>query len=326
MGDPGGISPEVTLKALAKRNVWNKAKKGIFHTFFVCIGSPEIYEEAKRVTGARVRFNVVDCVDLAVLDEDAVNVLDIGDDVAEVIVGKVAMANAVLSYHALNVGTQLAMNGCINALVTGSINKEAVQLVLPGFTGHTEFLAEKAGVKNVKMLLQGGPLRVILVTTHVALAQVSERVNSKNVYSAIESAHRFLKKYAKIKSPKIAVCGLNPHCGEGGKIGNEESTKIMPAIKKALKENINVTGPLPADTVFYAAVKGVYDAVVVMYHDQGLGPLKTIAFDDCVNISLNLPYVRTSPAHGTAFDIAYQNIANPESMIVAIKTAIEYTQ
>ena len=252
-----------------------------------------------------------------------INVLDLGDDPSEVEVGKVSFANAVLAYHALEVGAYLAAHKVVDALVTAPVNKEAIRLLSPSFTGHTEYLARIVGAKKYAMLLKGGPLRVILVTTHLPLSKVSSVITEKEILVKIKLAHDFLKKKLKIRKPIIGVSALNPHAGEGGKIGHEEIKTIEPAIKKARRQGINVIGPLPADVIFYSAYHGKLDAVVAMYHDQGLGPLKMIAFERGVNVTLNLGFIRTSPDHGTAFDIAYTNKAKPQSMIEAIKTSID---
>jgi 4-hydroxythreonine-4-phosphate dehydrogenase len=172
------------------------------------------------------------------------------------------------------------------------------------------------------MMLFGGPLRVTLATRHVPLTHVSKKLTTAGILETIVMTGEALP-WLGCRKQRIAVCGLNPHAGDGGKIGREEITVIAPAIRKAKKKGFDVTGPVPADTVFHQALKGKYDAVVAMYHDQGLGPLKMLAFDSGVNVTLGLPIVRTSPDHGTAFNIAGKGAANPESMIEAIKWAVQ---
>ena len=323
LGDPGGIGPEVTLKALKSPEIKRLSRRRGREVFFVLLGSPDIYKENNVLTRSRLSFNILPHLDKKDLSHHRINILDLGDDTHEVIIGKVAFANAALSYHSLEVGAYLAMNQVVDALVTAPINKEAVQLISHTFIGHTEYLARLTQVKRHAMLLQGDRLRVVLVTTHIPLHRVSSVITGKNIFSKIELTYAFLKKKIKIRNPVIGVAALNPHAGEGGKIGKEEIEIIIPAIKKAQRLGIAVEGPIPADVIFHSAFAGTYDAVVVMYHDQGLGPLKMIAFHTGVNVTLNLPFVRTSPDHGTAFNIAYQNKANPGSMIAAIKTAID---
>jgi len=322
MGDPGGIGPEVTLKALATRHIQTLIRARSKKVQFVLIGSPEVYLENKKVLHSRLAFNIVDCLEPGLLRTDRVNILDLKNDTNEVCVGRVALANAALSFHALEVGAYLAREKVIDALVTASINKEAVQLISPNFTGHTEYLARIAGTKKFAMMLAGGPLRVILITTHLPLKKVSESITSRTVLEKIEIAHMFLKKDMRIRTPRIGIASFNPHAGEGGKIGREEIECITPAIKRARAKKINAIGPIPADIIFYEAYNGNFDAVIAMYHDQGLGPLKMIAFHSGVNVTLNLPFIRTSPDHGTAFDIAYKNKAHAGSMTEAIKFAI----
>jgi 4-phospho-D-threonate 3-dehydrogenase / 4-phospho-D-erythronate 3-dehydrogenase len=323
MGDPGGIGPEVTLKALGSSPIGSLMRRRSNATKFVLIGSPEIYAENKRLTRVKLPFHTVDCLEESLLRADAINILDLKDDASEVQVGKISLANAVLSFHALEVGAYLAREKVIDALVTASINKEAIQLLSPGFTGHTEYLAKIAKTKKFAMMLAGGPLRIVLVTTHLPLNAVSSAIKTQKVFEKIEIAHAFLKTHMCIKAPKIGVASFNPHAGEGGKIGKEEILEITPAVQKARKKKIDARGPIPADIIFHEAYSGRLDAVIAMYHDQGLGPLKMIAFHSGVNVTLNLPFVRTSPDHGTAFDIAYTNKADPGSMTEAIKYALD---
>ena len=219
----------------------------------------------------------------------------------------------------------LIKSGAADALVTAPISKAAASLSGFKFPGHTEYLAYLTKTNKFCMMLAGGPLRVVLATRHIALKDVSKELNSSEIYDAIMLTAASLKKYFKIKNPRISVCALNPHAGENGLFSDEEKRVIMPAIKKASRTLRNITGPVPADSLFYNAGKGMYDAQIVMYHDQGLIPLKMVARDTSVNITLGLPFIRTSPAHGTAFDIAGKGIANPSSMIEAIKLACQLT-
>lgn len=325
MGDPGGIGPEVIVKALSSRKIKQRIRKENGRVVFILVGNREVFDEAKKITRSSIQFSDIDCVDRKTISAKKINMLDLGDDATEVMVGKVALANAALSYHALEVGAYMALHGVVDALVTGPINKEAVQLMSPSFTGHTEYLAHLAKVKNFAMLIQGGPLRCVFATTHCSFRKVPELLTSAKILSKIELAHNFLKKRVKIRRPRIGIAALNPHAGEGGRMGNEENRILKPAIRRAIKKGYNVCGPIPADIVFHEAYNEELDAIIAMYHDQGLGPLKMVAFHSGVNITLNLPFLRTSPDHGTAFDIAYKNKAHPGSMIEAITTAIDLT-
>ncbi len=221
-------------------------------------------------------------------------------------------------------GAKRCLTGELAALVTAPISKKLLRDAGYRFEGHTELLAHVARTKRFAMMLVGGPLRVSLVTIHVPLAKVPRLLSTKRIVEVIELSHDVCKRLG-IRRPKIGVAGLNPHAGEGGLLGGEEQRIIAPAIQSAKRKGIGVTGPWPADTLFHKAYNGEFDAVVAMYHDQGLAPLKMIAFDSGVNLTLGLPFVRTSPDHGTAFDIAGKGIANPASIIAAINLAAELT-
>jgi 4-hydroxythreonine-4-phosphate dehydrogenase len=212
----------------------------------------------------------------------------------------------------------LASIGAIEALVTAPINKAAIRLLEPSFSGHTEFLASLSGTRKYAMMFVSDELRVTLVTIHVPLKKVSQLVTEKLVFEKIRLTDHYLKTYFNFENPRLAVCALNPH---GKEMGDEEEFIIEPAIRHAQNEKINVSGPFAADQLFYEAYAGRYDAIISMYHDQGLAPFKMIAFRKGVNITLGLPYIRTCPDHGTAFDIAYQGKADPSSMDAALSLA-----
>ena len=223
-------------------------------------------------------------------------------------------------------GIELALKKTTDALVTAPINKEALQMAGHPWPGHTEMLAHETNTRKAVMMMVGGGLRVPLVTTHLALKKVPMALTTDAVATTLRIVDSDLKKYLTLTSPRIAVCGLNPHCGEGGKFGLEEKNVIEPAIAKAVKQGLDCTGPFPADVIFHQALKGDYDAVVAMYHDQGNIPVKLLGFDTGVNVTLGLPIIRTSPDHGTAYDIVGQGIASPNSMMSALRMAIEMSQ
>jgi 4-hydroxythreonine-4-phosphate dehydrogenase len=214
----------------------------------------------------------------------------------------------------------------IDAIVTAPISKENLQKAGYRYPGHTEFLAALAGVRHVRMMMAGPRLKVALVTIHEPLKKISSLLSVPLILKTIEITHRSLKERFRIKRPRIALAALNPHAGEAGIFGDEEKKIIAPAVERAKREKIIASGPYPPDTVFYRAAKGEFDAVVAMYHDQGLIPLKLLHFEEAVNITLGLPFIRTSVDHGTAFDIAGKGIANPASMMAAIKMAVEMVQ
>ena len=299
MGDPGGIGPEVILKALTSPEIRAAAN-------YVVIGSEKVLS------------NISDRV-----LSDNISVLDLDNfTVNNALSHKPLPDSGKASVEYILKGLDLAINGKIDALVTAPISKEAIKLAGYNYAGHTELLKEKTSVENVVMFMVGKGLRVSFVTTHLAVNEISGAINQENVFSTIQITATGLKTFFGIDQPKIAVCGLNPHCGDGDCFGTEERDVIVPAIERAQKMGINCHGPLSADTVFNKALNGEFDIVVVQFHDQGAIPIKMHAFDSGVNITLGIPVIRTSPTHGTAFDIAGKGIADPGSMIEAIKTAV----
>ena len=300
MGDPSGIGPEVTLKALASPKV-----KGLAD--FLIIGDSAVLERAARDTGCRAFARVLDMANVRG------SVFAYGKSRQE-------SGRAAISY--VEMALELIAAGEAGALVTAPVNKSSIQRSgITDFQGHTEYLAEAFKIKNFAMMFVGRDLKVTLASRHIPLRRVSAILDSGAVYNAISLTHKYLREYFRIRSPRIAVCGLNPHAGEGGAFGDEEAKIIAPAIKRALKFAKNIYGPIPADAAFYEALRKRYDAVIAMYHDQALAPFKMLYFDSGVNLTLGLPFVRTSPDHGTAFNIAGKGIADPSSMIEAVRLA-----
>ena len=237
--------------------------------------------------------------------------------------GSAPAANAAVA--ALREGGHRCLRGELDALVTAPVNKEAIIRAGHKFIGQTEFLSELAGTQRTAMMLLGTDehgrwLRVALATIHIAIKSVPAKLTSEKITLAIELAAQSCRDLG-LSRARVAVCGLNPHAGEGGEFGDEENTTIGPAVQALRRRGFDVAGPLSGDTVFYYALRGDFDAVVAMYHDQGLAPLKSIAFDTGVNWTLGLPFIRTSPDHGTAYDIVGKGIANPGSMVAAIRLA-----
>jgi len=230
-------------------------------------------------------------------------------------------ASHVMQY--ISKGVELAKSGLLDALVTSPIHKETLHQAGFPFPGHTEYLAHLLKVKTFGMMLVSPELRVSLVTIHIPLKEVPEAITRKKVLTTLRLTHETLQKYFGFAKPRLALAALNPHAGEGGSFGDEEKKILIPAVKKAQKEGIRITGPLPADSLFYYARKGAYDAVVALYHDQGLIPLKTLSFEEGVNITMGLPIIRTSVDHGTALAIAGTGQASPKSLIAAIRSAVQ---
>jgi 4-hydroxythreonine-4-phosphate dehydrogenase len=238
--------------------------------------------------------------------------------------GRLDAASGAAARQYVQRATADALTGDVAGVVTLPMNKEATQLSDPAFVGHTEMIAAQCGAERVTMMLTadtpGGSLAVTHVSTHCSLREAIERVRAERVFDVVELTHSTLCRF--IDRPRIAVCGLNPHAGEHGLFGTEDSDHIAPAIERAVAAGIDASGPHPADTVFFQAVhRQRYDAIVCMYHDQGHGPMKLLAFDTGVNVSLGLPIIRTSVDHGTAFDIAWQGVAFTESLEHALAAA-----
>ncbi|MBK9137431.1 MAG: 4-hydroxythreonine-4-phosphate dehydrogenase PdxA [Verrucomicrobia bacterium] len=315
LGDVTGIGPEITLKALAALADDPGAR-------FLIIGDPGWLDRANRTVG----------VTLAPWAENAaarVTVLAAGPPLPDRLEPSAPEA-ARAAVAALREGAARCLRGELAALVTAPVSKEAIVRSGQPFVGQTEFLAELAGVPNPVMMLLGEDdrgrwLRVALVTTHVAIRDVAAQITRSRLECAIERAAAACRELGLCRA-RVAVCGLNPHAGEGGQFGTEEITTIAPAVHAARAGGLDVCGPLPADTLFYHALRGEYDAVVAMYHDQGLAPLKMLAFERGVNWTLGLPFIRTSPDHGTAYDIAGRDRANPSSMIAAIRLACQLAE
>jgi 4-hydroxythreonine-4-phosphate dehydrogenase len=234
--------------------------------------------------------------------------------------GKIDPEASLAAAAAIRAAVAACMEGEFDGIVTAPISKEGFQTAGLDVPGHTEMLAQLTGTSSFAMLLAGGGLRVVLATRHMSLRSVASSLTSGMVAEAIELAAEGLP-WLGAPAARIGVCGLNPHAGDGGALGDEEQEIIMPAIESARAKGIEVDDIVPADVIFYKALRGMYDVVIAMYHDQGLGPLKMIAFDQGINITLGLPILRSSPDHGTAFDIAGQGRANPSSMVAALRLA-----
>lgn len=281
MGDPKGIGPEVVRKALAQKSLLKEGR-------FIVVG------DQKKLGRVHPSVKVVD-VPYKSHGEGSLKFLD----------KAIALIKA----------------GSADALVTAPLSKESVSRYHKNFKGHTEYLAEAFDVKNFDMMFITPQVRLTIVTRHVPLKDVPGLITQKAVFDSIALMAKTLKDKFKIKNPKIAVLGLNPHAGEGGLLGSEDVKSILPAIRKAREHGINAVGPLPADTFF--AFHKPYDGIIAMYHDQGLTPLKGLYMKELVNFTAGLPFVRTSPAHGTAFDIAGKNKADPSSMLSALNLACQ---
>jgi 4-hydroxythreonine-4-phosphate dehydrogenase len=315
MGDPAGIGPEVVVKSAASIGNQSGAPS------LVVVGDLEVMREAAgRVKNSPRLF---EWHVGASLPPHGLAVLPVSKLAPEARrPGKPGIAGGEASFRYVETGAQLARDGEMDALVTAPISKQWWDRAGHNFPGHTELLAKIAGARNWRMMFAGSELRLALVTSHVALSKVPRLLNSKSILDTILILDRHLRENEGAARPKIAVLGFNPHAGENGLFGDEEIRIIAPAIERARKRGIDVIGPLAPDTAFIRRGGHFwFDAAVAMYHDQGLIALKTLEFDRAVNVTIGLPFIRTSPDHGTAFDIAGNGVANPSSMIAAIEYA-----
>lgn len=313
MGDPAGIGPEVTLKALHDPTIMRLAR-------MIVVGDAHILRATATQIGLPLPEPVVtNAQDLP--DDAACAVLDRRSlDPASFVIGQVSAACGRAAAGYIEEAVHLCLKGTVDAMTTGPVNKEAVTLAGIPFTGHTEYIAQLCGVQETRMLLVSDRLRVVHVTTHCSLRQAALS-NSPRILKTITLGHTAMRGLG-IDRPRIAVCGLNPHAGENGLFGSEDAEIILPAINEARAQGIACDGPFAADTLFLKAVQGAYDLVVAMYHDQGHIPMKLLDFEQAVNVSLGLPIIRTSVDHGTAFDIVGQNRADAKSLKAALRLAV----
>jgi 4-hydroxythreonine-4-phosphate dehydrogenase len=319
MGDPAGIGPEIIVKALAEPDIRRCAR-------FVIYGLNEVLTYAADMAEFDVfwwrdqheRISKDAPQGIVVADYDEINWLSTSNKRGPSVLGGQA------SMQFVEDATADALSGKLDAIVTAPISKQSWNLAgYEQYPGHTELLTKKCKSRTSAMMFVGGPFRVVLATIHEALLELRHRFKIGTVFQPIDLANDALKQWFGIEKPKIAVAGLNPHAGENGQFGDEEDRVISPAILMAQEAGINVTGPYPADTLFHQALDGRYDCIVAMYHDQGLIPIKLLAFHQAVNMTIGLPIIRTSPDHGTAWDIAGKNQARPDSLMAAIRLAVD---
>lgn len=318
MGDAAGVGPEIIIKSLENKELKEQSVP-------VVIGDLKILKRAAELLNSSITFKKVSKNDdfPEMEDNNQVYCVDLDLLPADLAYGQVSSEAGHGSFEFLRTAIELANEKKISAICTAPLNKEALHKGGHLYPGHTEILAELTNTSNFSMMLSSPKLKVIHVTTHIGLKDAIDRIEPERVYDVIKMAHETLHKSG-IDSPKIAVCGINPHAGENGLFGyGEEEEKVIPGVERAQKEGMEVQGPLPADTLFFRAVRGDFDIVVAMYHDQGHGPIKVLGLDAGVNITVGLPIIRTSVDHGTAFDIAGKGIADEKSMLEAMRQAIE---
>ena len=319
MGDSAGVGPEVIIKALSLPD-----------TYKIC--QPMIVGDAKVLTSVlesskgawskeNLRLNPIKNIRKAKFNYGAIDLFDLDNiDMDRLKPGKVDSMCGKATFEYIKKGIEIVKSGGAKGMVTAPLCKKSMEDAGFSYPGHTELLAELTGTKDFAMMLVGGNLRVVLVTRHLPLKEVASSLSKEKVLLAIRLGVEAMKALG-IDSPRVGVCALNPHAGEWGVLGKEEMETIIPAIEEAKKEEINISGPFPGDKAFYDTAGGRYDLAIAMYHDQGQVPVKLLSYTKSVNVTLGLPFVRTSPCHGTGFDIAGQNKANPQSFMEAIKLA-----
>ena len=317
LGDPAGVGPEIIVKVLQHPNVYQRSRP-------LVIGDTRILQRAAEWVGvSALQIERVTDPSVGHYTLGLVTLLDLANaNPADCPPGKISLSAGRAAVEYVFKACDMAMALQVDAVVTAPLNKAAFNLAGFHYAGHTELLAERTHAGKVSMLLVSPRLRVVHVSTHVALEEAIRRVTPERVGEVIDLAQRSCQALG-VPQPRIAVAGLNPHASEGGIFGNQEETGIMPAVRAARARGLNVSDPQPPDTVFLRAVKGEFDIVVAMYHDQGHIPMKLLAFDDGVNVSMGLPIIRTSVDHGTAFDIAGTGKAREDSLLAAIDVALQ---
>ena len=313
MGDPAGIGPEIVAKSFADPEFRDESRA-------IVVGDPAILERAAKLLELPLRANEISEPEEAAFEPGAVDVLAVGEVLGDLPFGELDARAGDAAFGYVQRATELANERRVAAIATAPLNKEAMHLAGHKYPGHTEILAELTGTKAYAMMLVTDELKVIHVSTHVSLREAIERVRPGRELAVIRLAHDALRKLG-VENPKVAVAGLNPHAGENGLFGTEDSERIAPAVEEAKGEGIDATGPWPPDTVFMRARRGAFDIVVVQYHDQGHIPVKLMGFDTGVNVTVGLPFFRTSVDHGTAFDIAGTGEAEHASMRAALDLA-----
>ncbi|HUW22588.1 MAG TPA: 4-hydroxythreonine-4-phosphate dehydrogenase PdxA [bacterium] len=319
MGDSAGVGPEVIVKVLSLPDTYNICQP-------IVVGDARVLASVLQFSKGvcpkgELRLNPIKDIRKARFNYGVIDLFDLGNiDINKLKPGRVDPMCGKATFEYIKKGVEIVQSGKAKGMVTAPLCKKSMEDAGFSYPGHTELLAELTGTKDFAMMLVGGNLRVVLVTRHLPLKEVASSLSKEKILLAIRLGVEAMKALG-IDSPRVGVCALNPHAGEWGVLGKEEIETIIPAIEEARKEGIAINGPLPSDKGFYDTAGGRYDLAIAMYHDQGQVPVKLLSYTKSVNVTLGLPFVRTSPCHGTGFDIAGQNKANPQSFIEAIKLA-----
>jgi 4-phospho-D-threonate 3-dehydrogenase / 4-phospho-D-erythronate 3-dehydrogenase len=314
MGDAAGIGPEIIVKAFANAAIFSWCDP-------LVIGDSGRLRQAAEIVGANIQITEIESPRSGMFKTGNLDCVDLSLIPAELPFGRISATCGDAAYQFLERAVALALRKEIHAIVTAPLNKEALRMGGHEFPGHTEILAELTQTPEVSLMLVGPRLKVIHVTAHIGLIDAIERITPELVERTIERGRNML---GGEDEPRIGVCGINPHAGENGLFGRgEEEQKIMPAVRRCRERGWQVEGPMPADTLFYRAGRGDFDLVVAMYHDQGHGPFKVLGIEHGVNVTAGLPIIRTSVDHGTAFDLAGRGLADEQSLLAALKYAVE---
>ncbi|MCS7263302.1 MAG: 4-hydroxythreonine-4-phosphate dehydrogenase PdxA [Armatimonadetes bacterium] len=316
MGDPAGIGPEVIVKALSDENLRRSAR-------FIIVGNAEVFARALELTKSPLQLTCVSRFDDPALQPNAVNILDTVEvNLRKLPFGKPSTEGGKTAAKAIEIATKMVLNSEADALVTAPISKQALQMAGIPYTGHTEFLAALCNVSETRLMLVCDELKVVHATGHMSLRDAIVAITPERIVRTVELSLPVMR-WLGFEKPKIAIASLNPHAGEGGMFGDEDERIVRLAVERLQASGHEVYGPIPADSVFWRARNSEFDLVVALYHDQGHIPVKVLAFDKGVNVTVGLPIIRTSPDHGVAFDIAWQNKAKATSMKAAIDLAVQ---
>lgn len=319
IGDPAGIGPEIIIKALKTERIYKECRP-------LVIGSVEVLDRAAEAIGETVHTKIIEEPAEAEYHLGTINVVETGKyDLSELKWGEEQALAGRISMDAVNKSIEMGLRGKIDAVTTAPINKVAIKMTGVKQAGHTEIYLDKTGADYVLTMFDCFNMRVFHLSRHISLKAAIEYATEEHILADIQRIDFQIRKLG-IENPKIAVAGINPHCGEGGLFGDEEIREVIPAICEAKKQGINVVGPISPDTLFSRGKKGEFDAILAMYHDQGHIPCKTLDLEQSVSMTLGLPFIRGSVDHGTAFDIAGKGIATNTSMVAAIETTIRYSK
>lgn len=328
MGDPAGVGPEIVVKSLMNKSVYERSNP-------IVVGDAGVMRKTVNLLQLSCLVNAVSQVSDARFEYGTIDVLDLANFKGDLVYGKVSAEAGAAAFESVVKVIELAMNNQVDATVTAPINKESIHIAGKHYSGHTEIYAHYTNTKKYAMLLVNENLRIIHVSTHVSLRQACDLVKKERILEVVHLLYDACQMFG-IVNPRIGIAGLNPHSSDNGLFGWEEESEIIPAITEAQKMGFNVEGPIPADTMFSKAIGGVYDGCVAMYHDQGHIPFKVVGFKwnetrnrmdvKGVNITLGLPIIRVSVDHGTAFDVAGRGIASEEAMSISIDYAIKMAE